>query len=156
MHAVIIKIDTYEECMINSRDLKELHPKVKAMAEKFIASCKKEGIDILVTSTYRDAESQNELYAQGRTKPGKVVTNAKAGQSWHNYRLAFDIVPLRNGKPVWGTTGEDGKLWKRIGAIGKSVGLEWAGDWKTFQEYPHFQLSQGLTIKDLQNGKMIQ
>ena len=141
--------------MQNSRSLSDLHPKVKAMAEAFINSCKKEGIDILVTSTYRDAESQNELYAQGRTKPGNKVTNAKAGQSWHNYRLAFDVVPLRNGKPVWGTTGEDGKLWKRIGAIGKSVGLEWAGDWVSMKEFPHFQFSQGLTIKDLQAGKQL-
>ena len=58
-------------------------------------------------------------------------------------------MPLRNGKPVWGTTGEDGKLWKRIGATGKSVGLEWAGDWVSMKEYPHFQYSQGLTLKDL-------
>ena len=149
------KINTHEECMQNSRSLSDLHPKVKAMAEIFINSCKKEGIDTLVTSTYRDAESQNELYAQGRTKPGSKVTNAKAGQSWHNYRLAFDVVPLRNGKPVWGTTGEDGKLWKRIGAIGKSVGLEWAGDWVSMKEYPHFQYTGGLTLKDLQAGKQL-
>ena len=113
--------------MINSRDIQELHPTVANMASKFISAFKTAGIDILITSTYRDAESQNALYAQGRTKPGAKVTNAKAGQSWHNYRLAFDIVPLRNGKPVWGTKGDDLKLWQKIGAIGKSVGLEWAG-----------------------------
>lgn len=141
--------------MINSRDIKELHPTVANMASKFISACKTAGIDILITSTYRDAESQNALYAQGRTKPGAKVTNAKAGQSWHNYRLAFDVVPLRNGKPVWGTSGEDLKLWKAIGAVGKSLGLEWAGDWKTMKEFPHFQYTQGLTLKDLQNGKMI-
>lgn len=141
--------------MQNSRDIKDLHPKVQAMANKFLDACKKAGIDVLVTSTYRDAESQNALYAQGRTKPGAKVTNAKAGQSWHNYRLAFDVVPLRNGKPVWGTSGEDLKLWKAIGAVGKSLGLEWAGDWKNMKEFPHFQYTQGLTLKDLQNGKMI-
>lgn len=141
--------------MINSRKTEDLHPKVQAMANKFLDACKKAGIDVLVTSTYRDFESQNELYAQGRTKPGRIVTNAKAGQSWHNYRLAFDIVPIKNGKAVWGTTGDDLKLWQKLGAIGKSIGLEWAGDWVKFKEFPHFQYTGGLTLKDLQQGKMI-
>ena len=141
--------------MINSRDIKELHPKVQALAKIFLFKCESEGIDLLVTSTYRDNESQNALYSQGRTSPGKKVTNAKAGQSWHNYRLAFDIVPMRNGKPVWGTTGEDGKLWAKVGAIGESVGLEWAGRWKTFKEMAHFQYTAGLTLKDLQAGKTL-
>lgn len=143
--------------MINSRDINDLHPKVKDMAIKFINACKKAGIDIIVTSTYRDGESQNELYAQGRTKPGRRVTNAKAGQSWHNYRLAFDVVPLRNGKPVWNTTGNvDGKLWARIGALGKLAGLQWAGDWTgSLKEMAHFQYTGGLTLADLQAGKQL-
>lgn len=139
--------------MINSRSLDDLHPKVKTLALQFINLCHDQNIDILITSTYRDNESQDALYAQGRSKPGKKVTNARAGQSWHNYRLAFDVVPLINGKPVWGTTGEDAFLWQTIGKLGKSVGLEWAGDWKTFKEYPHFQFTNGLTLKDLQSGK---
>lgn len=135
--------------MINSRDLKDLHPYVAGLARKFIAAAKKEGIDVLVTSTYRDAESQNALYAQGRTKPGKIVTNAKAGQSWHNYRLAFDVVPLVNGKAQW----DDFRTFRRLGVIGKGVGLEWAGDWKTFKEYPHFQWTGGLSLAQLRAGK---
>ena len=87
--------------MINSRSIMDLHPKVQVMVNAMIESCIKAGFDILITSTYRDAEAQNALYAQGRTKKGSIVTNAKAGESIHNYRLAFDIVPLRNGKPVW-------------------------------------------------------
>ena len=141
--------------MENSRKITDLHPKVQVMANAMIEACKKAGFDILITSTYRDAESQNALYAQGRTTKGSIVTNAKAGQSWHNYRLAFDIVPLRNGKPVWGTSGADGKLWKAIGKIGKACGLEWAGDWVSMKEYPHFQHTGGLTLKDLQVGKQL-
>ena len=99
--------------MINSRKLEDLNPVVEEKARDFLALCKAEGIEVIVTSTYRDAESQNALYAQGRTAPGRKVTNAKAGQSWHNWRVAFDVVPLRNGKPVWGTAGEDLKLWQR-------------------------------------------
>jgi peptidoglycan LD-endopeptidase CwlK len=63
--------------MINSRDLDDLHPLVAAKARDFLARCHAEGIDILVTSTYRDAEAQAKLYAQGRTSPGKIVTRAK-------------------------------------------------------------------------------
>ena len=135
--------------MINSRNLSDLHPVVQDMAKKFIAAAKKEGIDVLVTSTYRDGESQNSLYAQGRTKPGRIVTNARAGQSWHNYRLAFDVVPIVNGKAMW----NDLRTFRRLGAIGKGVGLEWAGDWKSFREMPHFQWTGGLTLAQLRAGK---
>ena len=135
--------------MINSRDLKDLDPYVAGLAKQFIAACKKQGIDLLVTSTYRDNESQDALYAQGRTKAGRIVTNAKAGQSFHNYRIAFDVVPIVNGKPQW----NDFRTFQKIGAIGKSVGLDWAGDWKTFKELAHFQWTGGLSLAQLKAGK---
>lgn len=141
--------------MINSRSLDELHPIVKEKVQQFIQKCDENGIDLLVTSTYRDHESQNALYAQGRTTSGKKVTNAKGGQSWHNWRVAVDVVPLRNGKPVWGTTGVDWELWEAVGNIGESVGLEWAGRWKTFKEYAHFQYTGGLKLADFQAGKQL-
>jgi peptidoglycan L-alanyl-D-glutamate endopeptidase CwlK len=134
--------------MISSRSLDDLIPEAKARANAFISACHAEGIDLLVTSTYRDHESQDALYAQGRTKPGKIVTKAKGGQSFHNYRCAFDVVPVINGKPVW----DDAELWKKIGALGKQAGLEWAGDWVSFKETPHFQWTNGKTIKDLASG----
>jgi len=137
--------------MINSRNLDDLAPPVKQRAEAFIAAAKAKGIDLLVTSTYRDSESQDALYAQGRTTPGNVVTRAKAGQSWHNWRCALDVVPLVNGKAIW----DDQALWKQVGEIGKSCGLEWAGDWKTFKEYPHFQYTGGMTLAQLQQGAKI-
>ena len=135
--------------MINSRDLKDLDPYVAGLAKQFIAACKKQGIDLLVTSTYRDNESQDALYAQGRTKAGRIVTNAKAGQSFHNYRIAFDVVPIVNGKPQW----NDFRTFQKIGAIGKSVGLDWGGDWKSIKDYPHFQWTGGLSFAQLKAGK---
>ena len=137
--------------MINSRSLDDLIPQARVRVDKLIEVCKAAGIDLLVTSTYRDNESQDALYAQGRTKPGKIVTKAKAGQSFHNYKCAVDVVPLINGKPVW----DDTMLWSQIGGLGKQIGLEWAGDWKGFQEYPHFQYTGGKTIKQLQAGEKI-
>jgi peptidoglycan L-alanyl-D-glutamate endopeptidase CwlK len=138
--------------MINSRSLDDLLPAVKERVERFIASAKTEGIDLLVTSTYRDNESQNALYAQGRTASGKVVTNAKAGQSFHNYRCAVDVVPIVNGKPVWDTSYQ---VWQTIGKLGKEAGLEWAGEWKTFKEMAHFQYTGGLSLAKLQKGVKI-
>jgi peptidoglycan L-alanyl-D-glutamate endopeptidase CwlK len=137
--------------MINSRNLNDLHPKVETMARAFIAKCDAEDIDILITSTYRDAESQNALYAQGRTKPGKKVTNAKAGQSFHNFRVAFDFVPLVHGKPAW----NDAALFRRCGLIAESVGLEWAGRWTKFPEMAHCQHTGGLTLADFRAGKTL-
>jgi len=135
--------------VVNSRSLTDLLPVVQKKARALLAAAKAEGIDLLVTSTYRDAECQDALYAQGRTKPGRKVTNARGGQSWHQYRVAFDVVPLFAGKAVW----NDQRLWKRIGELGESVGLEWAGRWKTFRESPHFQFTGGLTMADLRKGK---
>jgi len=138
--------------MINSRKIEDLLPPVQQRVKAMIDACKAEGIDLLITSTYRDNASQNALYAQGRTAPGKVVTNARAGQSFHNYRCAVDVVPLRNGKPVWDSKDA---IWQRIGSIGKAAGLEWAGDWKRFKEFPHFQYTGGLTLAQLQSGSKI-
>ena len=137
--------------MINSRKVEDLHPKVQELCKQFINVCAKEGIEVLITSTFRDFESQNELYAQGRTRPGKKVTNAKGGQSFHNFKVAFDFVPIVNGKAQW----NDLNLFKRCGEIAESLGLEWAGRWKTFKEYAHCQYTNGLTLKDFQDGKNI-
>jgi len=138
--------------MINSRNLDDLLPPVRTRVDAFLKSCKDKGIDLLVTSTYRDIESQDELYAQGRTKAGNVVTNARGGWSFHNYRCAVDVVPLVNGKPDW-----DGKnlIWAQIGAIGKECGLDWAGEWTKFKELAHFQYTGGLSIADLNTGKTV-
>ena len=138
--------------MINSRDLNELLPQVKTKVEHFIQLCKDNNIDLLVTSTYRDLESQAALYSQGRTSPGKIVTNAGPGDSYHNWRCAIDVVPLVNGKADW-----DGShpVWAEIGRLGKEAGLEWAGEWVHFKELAHFQYSGGLTIAQLKEGATI-
>lgn len=138
--------------MINSRNIEDLLPRTKDKALFFQQQCAEEGIDIIFTSTYRDIESQEALYAQGRTKPGQIVTDARGGDSFHNYRVAFDVVPVVNGKAVWG----DKQLWERIGVIGKLCGLEWGGSWKGFKDRPHFQDTNGFTIADYKAGRTTQ
>jgi peptidoglycan L-alanyl-D-glutamate endopeptidase CwlK len=63
-----------------------------------------------------------------------------------------DVVPVRNGKPVWDSKDP---VWQTVGRLGKAAGLEWAGDWKRFKEFPHFQYTGGLTLAQLQQGAKI-
>lgn len=135
--------------MINSRDLGELNPTVQAKCKAFIQLCKEAGIDVLITSTYRDDESQDALYAKGRTAPGPIVTNAKGGESFHNYRVAFDFVPIVDGKAQW----NDSKLFECCGKLAESVGLEWAGKWAHFKELAHCQLTGGKTLAQLKGER---
>ena len=134
--------------MINSRKIEDLRLIPAAKCRAFFAACAKVGIDVLITSTYRDAESQNALYAQGRTAPGKRVTNARGGDSFHQHRCAFDFVPVVGGKAIW----NDNKLWARCGALAESVGLEWGGRWTLFEDRPHCQYTAGLTIAQYKAG----
>lgn len=136
------------DAMLNSRDINQLHPRVAEKCRAFVAACSGQGIDVLITSTYRDAASQNALYAQGRTTPGRRVTNAKAGQSFHNYRCAFDFVPIVHGKAQW----NDLATFERCGKIAESVGLEWAGRWRKFKELAHCQWTNGRTLSQLRAG----
>jgi len=129
--------------MINSRDVKELSPKLQELYKKLESECTKLNIPIKLTSTYRDVEYQNMLF----NKVPKV-TNAKGGDSYHNYRLAFDICINIKGKEY------DKPLLTQVGNIGKKLGLEWGGDFKKIVDMPHFQFTNGKTIAMLkkENG----
>lgn len=106
------------------------------------------------THTLRTFKEQDELYAIGRTKPGKVVTRVKSGDSYHNYGLAVDIVLLVNGKAVWDIKTDydkDGRSdWMEVVDIFKRYGWEWGGDWKFFDP-PHFQKTLGTPIATLKS-----
>jgi len=129
---------------MSSRRLEDLHPTLQPIARQFLAQCVAAGLDILVTCTYRSPAEQALEYAKGRTAPGPITTCAKPGQSKHNHEvagkpaaLAFDIVPMENGKCQWSKTCP---TWQKASVIGKKLGLSWAGDWTNFKEYPHFEL----------------
>ena len=136
-----------------SRDLNELLPVVKEAATRALANIKAAGIDILVTCTGRTAKEQAALYAQGRTAPGRKVTNAKPGQSFHEYGVALDIYPVVNGKIDF--AGTHITEWKKIASYFKAEGFEWAYEWKTFKEMPHFQMTRGHPLSYFQNGGKI-
>lgn len=134
--------------MINSRKITDLRPAAARKCREWVELCAKRHIDVLVYCTFRDFEQQNVLYAQGRTTSGRKVTNAKGGQSFHNYQVAWDAVPMLGGKPQW----NDKVLYLRMGEAAEELGIEWAGRWKSFKETAHFQYVKGLPLSHFKNG----
>ena len=134
-----------------SRSLDDLDPHAKSRCSAWLELCRMEGIDVLVYCTYRSSEEQNELYKIGRSLPGKIVTCALGGQSYHQYRCAWDAVPLIAGKPAWSNS----KLYKRMGELAGQLGIDWAGLWISFKETAHFQYTGGLSLAQLRNGEKI-
>lgn len=143
--------------MGDSRKLDDLDPHVRIMARELLARSAAAGIPLTVTFTLRSMATQAALYAQGRTCPGCVVTNARAGYSYHNYGLALDVVPTELLRlPRWGDTPEHqahtDALWAKVGATGKAVGFRWGGEFSRLPDRPHFEWSGGLTLADLRAG----
>lgn len=129
-----------------SRQLSDLAPDVRLLCERFLDAVEDAGIEVLITCTWRSGIEQAQLYAQGRTTKGKVVTNAKPGESLHNALLngqpaarAFDVVPMVFGKPMWDA---EHPHWEALGRCGESAGLQWGGRWRK-PDLPHFELKLG-------------
>lgn len=129
-----------------------LHPHLRAEAERIIDSIESkwpESMAVRVTSTYRSFKEQDALYAKGRTTKGYKVTNAKSGQSLHNYGLALDFVILLNGKTIsWDTVIDRdfngiADWWDVINAF-KEAGWESGADFKSFKDLPHLQKTGGI------------
>jgi peptidoglycan L-alanyl-D-glutamate endopeptidase CwlK len=150
---------------ITKERIKLLHPVVRNEVQEAVTHINTnllgKNVRLRLAYTLRTIEEQNLLYAQGRTKPGKIVTNAKGGQSVHNYGLAFDIVILldKNGDGNFETASWDTKAdndnngltdWTIIARYLKSTGWSWGGDWKSFPDYPHFEKTFGHNWRSLQ------
>ena len=127
--------------------LSKVHPELARRVQLLIAAMLVRGHVVEVVQGLRTFAEQEALYAQGRTKPGPRVTNARGGQSNHNYGLACDLCPFVAGKPDWNAAAA---VWIALGEEARRVGLEWGGDWKRFQDRPHVQLP-GLSITQCQS-----
>ncbi|MGN9169515.1 Peptidoglycan L-alanyl-D-glutamate endopeptidase CwlK precursor [compost metagenome] len=131
----------------------------KLVIEKLIERCYARGVWIVITQGLRTYAEQDDLYAQGRTKPGKVVTDARGGYSNHNFGFAADFaLLLRDGRAVsWDTLRDDDKDslpdWSEVVEEAKWLGLEWGGDWRSFKDMPHLQMVFGLSTADFRAGK---
>jgi len=131
--------------------LSGLHPVVRQATERLIERSFASGVPILITQGLRSIAEQDALYAQGRSKPGKIVTNARGGYSNHNFGVAIDFCLLQpDGKSVSWTVGP---AWMKVVEIAKSLGFEWGGDWKSFKDYPHFEMCFGLTTAQYRAGR---
>jgi len=121
--------------MLNSRDINLLRPDVAANCRKWLELCKANGLNVLVTQTVRDKEYQEHLYAQGRTRPGNIVTNGKV-PTFHadTVGCAFDFC-----KNVKGHEYDDNAFFAKAAALAKGMGFSWGGDWKSFVDMPHIQ-----------------
>jgi len=142
-----------EQTSINR--ISQLHPliRLKALAAYNEAVAKTpKGVHPFITETYRSFERSTALYNQPRDgkdndgdgkidEPDEKVSNAKAGQSLHNYGLALDFMLIINGKDSWVVD----KNWKLVADIFKKHGFVWGGDWKSFKDYPHVELTLGNT-----------
>jgi peptidoglycan L-alanyl-D-glutamate endopeptidase CwlK len=147
-----------------SRELSDLLGPVKAKSIAFLHACNSVGLDVIITCTYRPDMEQSALYAQGRAPLAIVnqlrktaglfpiseqenehkVTNSRPGTSLHAQRRAIDVVPIVGGKPV---VNAEHPVWRMLGKIGKSCGLEWGGDWSLYREMAHFQDMEPATAR---------
>jgi peptidoglycan L-alanyl-D-glutamate endopeptidase CwlK len=128
---------------ISEARLRDVHPVLASKVRTMAAILAKEQIHIRVVQAWRTVAEQNALFAQGRTTAGPIVTNCPGGHSYHNYGLAVDCVPSLPERddsfaPDWN---KNHPIWKRMVAVGESLGLNCGADWRTFKDFPHFQLT---------------
>ena len=122
----------------SEKNIATLKPEVQVLARRLIELAKAEGINAKVIDGSRTYEQQNRLYAMGRTKPGKIVTKARGGQSKHNFGIAFDVgIFDPSGEHYYG----ESRAYSEVGRIGKELGLSWGGDWTDFVDEPHFEMN---------------
>ncbi len=147
-------LDTWDAS--TNTKIEKLHPKIRCATKNFINEVEKTmGIKLRVIQGLRTYAEQDILFAQGRTTKGKKVTNARGGQSNHNFGLAIDVVEVKNGNIDWN---EQEIVLPKIAPIGKKWGFNWGGDWRSIKDKPHFEMMFGKSLTELRslyeaNGK---
>ncbi|MHA6529142.1 M15 family metallopeptidase [Paenibacillus sp. BAC0078] len=143
----------------SAKHLDGLQPVVRVATVALIERCYARGVNIVITQGLRTIAEQDALYAQGRTKPGAKVTNAKGGYSYHNFGLAIDFaLLLPDGSSVSWDMKRDGDGdnvadWIEVVQEAKALGFGWGGDWSSFKDYPHLDMTFGLGTADLRAGE---
>lgn len=121
--------------------ISQLEPAFQEKAAQLILQGLARGLRPEIVESARSQDRQNELYEQGRSQPGQIVTKTK--NSMHTKRLAIDIAQLdENGEITYEP--DDPSFWEKMGQIGRSLGLRWGGDFKSFKDLPHFQFQSQL------------
>ena len=131
----------------SQKKLADLHPEFKALIEKLIPAVQAAGLDVQISYGYRTMDEQTGLYAKGRTTPGPRVTNAKAGESPHNYKAAVDFFVMKEGKAVWDLK-DFGKIWEIAVELGlDKSGLVWGNNFSSIKDPPHFEWLEWKNLK---------
>lgn len=143
----------------SARNMGAVHAVVKESTIDMLTRAYKLGINVQISAGMRTYAQQTALYNQGRTTPGSIVTNAKAGYSNHNFGLAVDYFLVSEDGTVgyWDITRDMNANqvadWFEVAAIGKALGFSWGGDWTSFVDYPHLEMTGGLSTAELRAGK---
>ncbi|MEI8044235.1 MAG: M15 family metallopeptidase [Verrucomicrobiota bacterium] len=129
-------------------NISRLTPKTREAARRFMAAAVPAmaavGMEVKITSGLRTYAEQDALYAQGRTAPGPKVTNARAGESWHNFGCAWAITLFKDGAPVY-----ESPYYRTCAEIGRDQGLDCGLFWKGLRDEPHYNLEIGLTMQQM-------
>ena len=143
--------------------VQRLHPKVRdevvATIDEVEARLPK-NMAVRIVQGKRSKEEQDEIYAQGRTKPGKIVTKAQWYATYHFYGNAIDYALLidKDGNGSYETVSWDrnGDLdndrvadWLEVANAFKAKGWSWGGDWLKFKDYPHLEKTCGQSWRTL-------
>ncbi len=135
--------------LLNAMKPTGLQPLVQRRVQMVLDDMKARGIPMRVVEGYRSEARQNELYAQGRTKTGQIVTNARGGESYHNYGCAADLCFVKEGYNA------PDSMWKIYALVAQSHGLEagyfWTGG---FVDKPHIEMKLGYKLSDFQQGNV--
>ncbi len=125
--------------------LNMLHPKAIPIFKKFIEDAETAlDITLRIVQGGRTFAEQQAIYDQGRTKPGKIVSNAVPGSSYHNYGLAIDLGHLINNGTEIDWHFEYDQLLKYM-----PHDMTWGGNFHSIKDYPHFELQFGYSWRDL-------
>ena len=120
------------------RGIGRLYPELVLTCQEFVRRCRAAGLNVLVTETTRSQAEQDSLYAQGRTEPGAVITNAPYPKSAHNWGVAFDFCRNVKGREYYDSDG----FFRACGEIGEGLGLTCGGRWTKFPDKPHLELKR--------------
>jgi peptidoglycan LD-endopeptidase CwlK len=119
----------------SEKNIRTLLPQAQEAARKSLVQLHAAGTDARVLSGTRSYGEQNTLFRQGRFgNPGAKVTNAKGGQSWHNFGRAWDIGIFIGGQYQTGSA-----PYKTASEVALLPGVEWGGNWTSFPDMPHYQ-----------------
>ena len=133
--------------MKDSRDINQCHEDlIIAFSDSSeIFENRHPDIKVVCTQSYRSPQTQNAYYEVGRTKPGKIITNAKGYQSPHNYypALAFDVAFIKGKETVW-----DNKYFAEFASLveTRNLKVKWGGNFKSIPDRPHFELKNWVKL----------